>query len=225
MFCAFVICFFRYKYYKNFFMKGEIVMDNLTDNKSKKLYVISNDYVNALKDTDYRVQNNYEGNRLYYKSEIKVDGDSDINYYVPLSSAKESQKKINNKSVFKLYGSESSQEDFLGVLHINNMIPVPNNKAELWQPNKNDLDKRYSMLVVKQSKFITKNSEKIEDQTKLLYDCKKNKVDPKFFKENRGEVMLYKKIMSDLNALEKVSIEQKDTNKITNYRRNEIDID
>lgn len=56
-----------------------------------KLFTIENEYINKLKSIDSRVQNNYKGQRLYYKSDLEVG--EGINYYVPLSSAKESQKR------------------------------------------------------------------------------------------------------------------------------------
>ncbi|HCM90617.1 MULTISPECIES: type III toxin-antitoxin system ToxN/AbiQ family toxin [Vagococcus] len=177
----------------------------------KKLYVVSDGYIKKLQKEDYRVQNNYKGNRLYYKSKLTVPDNEDVNYYIPLSSAKESQKKINNQSVFKIYGSENDSEDFLGVLHVNNMIPVPDSKAKQWEPNNGNTDERYNMLIIKQSKFIFKNVDQIEKQAQLLFDSNNNNVDPEYFKKNkrnRSEIMLYKRIMPDLKKLEDVSIKE-----------------
>ncbi|HFF8693756.1 TPA: hypothetical protein ACGE70_002135, partial [Enterococcus faecium] len=46
-------------------------LKNTNSNKST-LYVISDDYINKLKKVDYRVQNNYREQRLYFKSNLKI---------------------------------------------------------------------------------------------------------------------------------------------------------
>lgn len=168
-----------------------------------KLYTIENNYINKLKSADNRVQNNYKGQRLYFKSDLKVE--EGINYYVPLSSPKESQKKITNKSVFKLFG-DKAQEDFLGVLHINNLIPVPDDKAKVWSPKDNpETDDRYVILVIKQARFIKAHEKEINTNCRLMRDSKMGTLDPEYFRKNRKEIITYKRIISDLDKLEKVS--------------------
>lgn len=180
-----------------------------SQNQKAVLYTISNDYIKRLKEVEYRVQNNYNGQRLYYKTDFKASAlEDDCSYYVPLSSAKESQKNIDNKSLFKIYG-DKDQEDFLGVLHINNMIPVPNSLATEWSPDDKQ-DTRYTTLVVKQSKYIGKNEKKITRCCEILYNSKVGNVEPDYFKKNRTEVMLYKRIVNDVGKLERVCNQEKE---------------
>lgn len=166
------------------------------------LYTIDDNYISSLKKLDYKVQNNYKGQRLYFKTDIEIsDG---IYQYVPLSSAKESQKSINNKSVFKLYG-DKEKEDFLGVIHINNMIPAPDFFVKEWSPQNKDLDERYMILVIKQAKYIKSHMNEINSSCLLLRNSKIGNIDPVYFKENRNEIMLYKKITTDVHKLEDFS--------------------
>ena len=167
------------------------------------LYTIDNEYIKKLKSIDYRVQNNYNGQRLYVKTDLQVA--EGIYYYAPLSSPKESQKAITNQSVFKMYG-DKEKEDFLGVVHINNMIPVPNFLVKEWSPSDyKDVDERYIILVVKQAKYIKAHVDEINSSCVLLRNSKIGNIDPTYFKENRKEIMLYKKIVNDVLSLEEVS--------------------
>lgn len=185
------------------------------------LYTIENDYINKLKAVDSRVQNNYKGQRLYYKSCLEVE--NGINYYVPLSSAKESQKAITNKSVFKLFG-DKEETDFLGVLHINNLIPVPDNHVRVWSPRDNpETDERYTTLVIKQSKYIKAHEKDINEACELLRASKLGTLDPKYFSQNRKDVITYKKITSDLNKLEEVS--KKEKNKSISMNLNDMEFE
>ncbi|WP_230861095.1 type III toxin-antitoxin system ToxN/AbiQ family toxin [Enterococcus faecium] len=185
-----------------------------------KLFTIENEYINKLKSIDSRVQNNYKGQRLYYKSDLEVG--EGINYYVPLSSAKESQKKITNKSVFKLYG-DKAQEDFLGVLHINNLIPVPGQYAKIWSPLAKT-DERYLTLVIKQARYIKAHEEEINKDCKLMVDSNMGTLDPVYFSKNRKDIMTYKRITSDLTKLEQVSKAERNTSDSVRHRSNDIEI-
>lgn len=174
-----------------------------SQNDRTRLFTISDEYIKKLKQVEPRVQNNYRGNRLYCKTELKAQTiEDDINYYIPLSSAKESQKQIENASIFKLYGRD--QTDYLGAIHINNMIPVPDKFACEWSPEGNT-DQKYVFLVIKQAKYIKKNEDDILKSCELLYDSKTDQIDKEFFKKNRKEVMLYKRLMNDVAKLEQVS--------------------
>lgn len=168
------------------------------------LYNINENYIKELKKIDPKVQNNYNGQRLYYKVDRNVQNNDNINYYIPLSSAKANQKSIDNKSLFKIYG-DKQKEDYLGALHINNMIPVPKNEVNTWNP-RNSIDEKYSILVVKQAKYLNKHRQEIDNNFDVLYSSKLGTIDKEYFKKNRGEVMTYRKITSDIEKLEKFSI-------------------
>ncbi|EPY6472522.1 type III toxin-antitoxin system ToxN/AbiQ family toxin [Clostridium sporogenes] len=188
-------------------------------NNNKILFKLSDDYISKLQNVDYRVQNNYNGERLYFKTNLSFETDNGIrvDYLVPLSSSKEKQKDINNKTLFKIYGSNTNKDDFLGVLHLNNMIPVPEFEMKEWSPSEPTVDERYRMMVIKQANYLRKNTNvnEINQNTKLLYDSKVGNVDREFFKQNRNEVMFYKKIVNDIQGLEKCCFEH-----IKEYERN-----
>lgn len=196
---------------------------NSSRNDRARLYTISNDYIRRLKEVDPRVQNNYQGNRLYCKIDLKAQTvEEDIHYYLPLASAKESQDRINNASLFKLYGKDKS--DYLGAVHVNNMIPVPESYVQEWSPEGNDsIDKKYVMLVVKQSRSIKKHQAEIFESSKFLYNVKTENIDRDYFKSNRKEVMFYKNIMNDVKGLEKVSSQENQQELKQSFRGFEIE--
>ncbi|NBA63236.1 type III toxin-antitoxin system ToxN/AbiQ family toxin [Enterococcus mundtii] len=197
-------------------------LKNRNSNKST-LYVISDNYINKLKKVDYRVQNNYREQRLYFKSDLKISGNNEeINYYIPLGSPKENQRSLTNKSVFKIYG-DRKEKDFLGVLHINNMIPVPKKYVKEWSPNSPNIDEKYRMLVIKQAKYLKAHESEINESCNLLYNSKIGKLEPSYFKRNRKEVITYQKIMTNVELLESVSIA--DSNKNPNVQTQSIDIE
>ncbi|HDI3019222.1 type III toxin-antitoxin system ToxN/AbiQ family toxin [Clostridium botulinum] len=177
--------------------------------KNKILFKVSDDYIHRLQDVDYRVQNNYHGERLYFKTNLGFETKEGvrIDYLVPLSSSKEKQKHIENKTLFKIYGSNTHKDDFLGVLHLNNMIPVPEFETKAWSPSEPTVDERYRMLVIKQANYLRKNENQVNEDTKLLYNSKIGNVDRQFFKENRNEVMFYKRIVTNVQDLEKACVE------------------
>lgn len=198
-------------------------MKEKIENSDKILfYTVDSDYIKKLQDVDYRVQNNYNGKRLYMKTNLESKNlTNDISYLVPLSSPKKGQESITNLSTFKLYGDQD-KEDFLGILHINNMIPVPHEYMNEWSPVKmTNEDERYLMLVVKQAKYIKKHEEEILDSCNILYASSTGTLDPTYFKANRRDVMTYKKIMNDVNRLEKVSIDE--SSKVS-YKINEFEM-
>lgn len=192
-----------------------------SQNDRTRLFTISDEYIKRLKEVEPRVQNNYRGNRLYCKTALKTQTVADdINYYIPLSSAKESQKQIENASIFKLYGRD--QTDYLGAIHINNMIPVPDKYACEWSPE-GKADQKYVFLVIKQAKYINKNEDDILESCKLLYNSKTDQIDKDFFKKNRKEVMLYKRLMNDVEKLEQVSAHENRLESNHSFNQTEIE--
>lgn len=85
-----------------------------------KWYVVDKDYVNYLRTFDNRVEN------IDYKTKLKpyigiLVTINDFNYYVPISSAKEKHYKIREGMDFiKIMQNDK----IIGVLNINNMIPI-----------------------------------------------------------------------------------------------------
>lgn len=194
--------------------------------KKKTLFKVSDEYISSLQDVDYRVQDNYRNERLYFKTDLSFKSEEGVNvdYYVPLSSYKEKQKNINNKTVFKIYESNTKQDDPLGVLHINNMIPVPESEVKEWSPNDPSIDTKYKNLVIKQANYLAKNENIINKDVKLLYDCKTENVDRDYFKKNRKSVMFYKSIVNDVKKLEKVSLQKIKEQSLSNKKDYDMDM-
>ena len=86
--------------------------------KNFKLYYITDEYINYLRQFDEKVAYNKNKGRPYIGIVYSHEGSD---YFIPLHSPKEKHKKINDKAVdiYKIKNGE------LGVININNMIPVP----------------------------------------------------------------------------------------------------
>lgn len=83
-----------------------------------KLYYISTEYINYLRQYDTKVFFNKNQTRPYIGVVYKING---INYFAPLASPKLKHQKMNPKSldIFKI------KQGKLGIININNMIPTP----------------------------------------------------------------------------------------------------
>ena len=85
-----------------------------------KWYIADKEYINYLKKFDDKVEN------INYKDRLKpylgiLININNMNYYVPISSAKEKHYKMNeNIDFIKIM----KQERLLGVLNLNNMVPI-----------------------------------------------------------------------------------------------------
>ena len=86
------------------------------------------------------------------------------NYYAPLSSPKDKFNKISDKAL-DIYKIDDGK---LGVINLNNMIPVP--KSEVIRINIDDQeDSRYRSLLRKQARIIMANRDEIKDKSLKLY--------------------------------------------------------
>ena len=86
-------------------------------------YVADKGFVNYLNSIDSKVENIEYGNRLkpYFGIVLDING---INYYMPVSSAKDKHKTMKNSKDFqKIYDKDTGV--LIAVLNINNMIPIP----------------------------------------------------------------------------------------------------
>ena len=138
-----------------------------------KLYRVNDNYVNYLKTFDSKVQDNYKGKRAYVGIILTIDIHQ---YFAPLSSYKASQEKIKrNDTVFKLH-ARNNEEDKLGLIHINNMIPILT--SEIQEINFKEERKDYAILLRKQYQFILSNVDDINNQTQRLYKRVVEKNDP-----------------------------------------------
>ncbi|MFV5348953.1 type III toxin-antitoxin system ToxN/AbiQ family toxin [Acinetobacter soli] len=131
---------------------------------SLKFYYINNDYIDALHNIEPKVYPSTKAGRPYIGIVLKIH---DIHYFAPMTSPKEKHSKLRRPVVYKV-NSLSDPNDKLGVIQINNMIPVPLSK--LTEVVFNDIrDVQYKKLLQKQYIVLKVNRKEIEDTAEELY--------------------------------------------------------
>lgn len=129
-----------------------------------KFYVIADSYINHLVACDQHVYKN-KGTRPYIGVVLEVNG---VEYLAPLTSYKEKQDKIPNSSplIFKMY-ELGNEENKLGMVQVNNMVPVLSSEVELLDLT--TLDAKYQNLLNLQQQFLRKNQEELQKKASKLY--------------------------------------------------------
>ncbi len=157
------------------------------EGKKLKWYIVDKDYVNYLRKYDNKVENIDYANKLKPYIGILVTI-NDINYYVPISSAKEKHYKIKEGMDFV-----KIQEDnrIVGVLNLNNMIPIlDNNVTELkykdienYREFNSDKERKlYISFLSFELDLINAKIEKIRKNALKLYNEKENNPNSKLSK-------------------------------------------
>ena len=165
-----------------------------------KLYMVTDKYINYLRDFDNKVYDNKEDMRKvmrkYLGIVLKIN---EMNYYIPMSSPKKSDYKDNNirKSIVPIVRIISNEEIdnipvLKGTLRISNMIPVPDSELILYEP-KDEKDKDYKILIEKELEFIDKNEEMIKRYASIIYKQKINNYDVSYIKNVVDFKLLEKK--------------------------------
>ena len=150
------------------------------------IYRVSSEYIERLREIDTGVLlNKPEGKQRPYCGAITSINER--TYFVPMSSPKE--KSSSSQISIKILDED---EELLGTLKFNNMIPVP--KSELTQLDINKIrkyeDPQYGNLLMKQYFFLKGNEERIEEKAVKVY-------------RNRGNcVPFFEKVCCDFKALE-----------------------
>ena len=148
-----------------------------------KIYSVSDDYIAYLREHEPNVYSNKEDNRVHTRKYvgivIKMNG---FNYYIPMSSPKETDyqiagdNKVIKKSIvpiMRITEKNHGVKELKGTLRISHMIPVPESELSLYDlKNEEDLD--YKALVSAEIIFIRKNANKIMANAELLYKQKIN---------------------------------------------------
>ena len=133
-----------------------------------RIYIVKEDYINYLKKFDDNIRDNKNESRPYIGILLEVNG---MNYIAPLASPKEKHKSMkNNIDFFKLENGD------LGVINLNNMIPIPKEKykeIDIKQEIQNN--KKYGIILKYQIKWCNKNREKIIGNAQKLYNLIINK--------------------------------------------------
>ena len=143
-----------------------------------RLYSVSDDYIEYLRNVFPRVYSNKIANgkhtRKYLGVVFKLN---DFNYYIPLSSPKDTHDYItlNGKKVIRkdsiIVIRMVVKGTLKGTLQIGTMIPVPD-KALIQYNLQDEQDISYKELVQDEIIFIRKNANKIIKTAKLLYSKK-----------------------------------------------------
>lgn len=144
-----------------------------------KWYVVNKEYVDYLRKYDDKVEKIDYDTRLkpYIGILIKIDK---FNYYVPISSVKEKHYKIKEGMDFiKII----QKDKILGVLNINNMIPILDNHVKIlkykdiqdYREFKSDNEKRlYISFLSLELDLINDKMDKIKKSALKLYNEKIN---------------------------------------------------
>ena len=147
-----------------------------------KLYSVSDEYIEWLRKKFPNVYSNKIESRTHTRKYLGVVLKiGNYNYYVPMSSPKESDyqaagdSKVIKKSIVPIIRivvkSTDGKKELKGTLRISHMIPVPESELELYDLE-NETDSTYKDLVQNEMIFIRKNKEKILMNANLLYKQK-----------------------------------------------------
>jgi len=142
-----------------------------------KFYTVDDDYINYLKTIDTKVPNNYNGKRPYVGVLLVINGHD---YFAPLTSYKPQQDSIkNNITIYKLH-EKGNEDNKLGMIHLNNMIPIIN--THLKPVIFTEQSHFYKKILMKQLDFIKSNQNEIVDKANKLYKTVTMNKDPHFCK-------------------------------------------
>lgn len=179
-----------------------------------KLYKISRDYMNFLNDADFRVPKIEEYENDIVGTVVDLD---EYSYFIPITTHKFKHKFIKNSiDVIKL------DEGKLGVLNLNNMIPINYNDVETIDINNQDINSNYDVknkiLMNKQVRYLNKEKvkEKVIKQANRLHKLVLNNSNEKLNKRCCDFALLESKC-DNYAALEflkkptKVEIKKKDS--------------
>lgn len=148
--------------------------------KKLKWYIAEKDYVKYLKSFDNKVEN------IDYKSTIKpyigiILKIGEFNYYVPVSSPK--KKHIKMKESLDFIKIIDKKGIILGVLNLNNMIPILDSQIKVLKYAEIDKERdfkstkekrQYISLLTTELKMINLRIEKIQNNALKLYEIKDN---------------------------------------------------
>ena len=118
-------------------------------------------YLNYLRQFDSRVSYNDSGTRMFVGILLEVNGQK---YYAPLSSPKPKHAKISSQAadIYKIDGGK------LGVINLNNMVPVPDAAIIAIDINQ-EPDEKYRVLLQNQMRQIRKDAARIKKKAQTLY--------------------------------------------------------
>jgi hypothetical protein len=131
-----------------------------------KLYKIKEDYINYLGNYDHRVPNNKNQKRPYIG--IILIGENK-NFFIPLASPKPKHIYMPDKMI-DIYKIDNGR---LGILNINNMIPIFKGEVILFDIILNETDNKdeanYKRMLQNQLIELNNNKQKIVKKAEYLY--------------------------------------------------------
>ena len=126
--------------------------------KTLKLYYITDKYINYLRTFDKNVYYNKNSSRPYIGIVFKsING---MDYFAPLSSPKEKHLRMNPKQI-DIYKIDDGK---LGIININNMIPIP--LTEITEAIKQTKDRKYKNLLSEQLTVINNDKRSLLNKIK-----------------------------------------------------------
>ena len=148
-----------------------------------KIYSISDRYIEYLRVHMPNVYSNKVENRVHTRKYVGVVFRiGKYNYYVPMSSPKETdyqvagEKKVIKKSIVPIIRvtamNRNNEKELKGTLRISHMLPVPETELELFDME-TEPDEVYKDLVNNEMIFIRKNKDKILKNAQLIYKQKR----------------------------------------------------
>ena len=153
-----------------------------------KLYEISEEYISYISTVEKNVFSSKENDRNHTRKYLGiVYSINGYNYYIPLSSPKNSDYRMEN-GVQKIRGSivpiiritsqsSSGELELKGTLKLSNMIPVPASELTLYDVE-HEQDLFYKALIHKEMLFIRKNKNKIVQNAKFCINRKRKTILP-----------------------------------------------
>lgn len=158
-----------------------------------ELCTINEEYINHLKKFSENVKYNKNESRPYVGIVLKIN---EHNYFAPLGSPK--PKHITMKEVADFVKMDNGK---LGVINLNNMIPVPSEEVKLINFSK--FDKYYSKLLLEQKRWLERNEDLIKNKSKKLYTLITTKENTVFHKRSNNFKLLEEKAKEYEKVLDK----------------------
>ena len=162
------------------------------------LYSVSDKYINYLRQFDNKVYDNKEEIRTHERKYLGVVLTvNEFNYYIPMSSPKNSDyidisKKIirkDTKTIIRIYEGNR----LYGTLRISNMIPVPITELEPYMVS-NETDLKYKEVILGELRYINNNSNRIIKYAKTVYNQKIKNMDIGYIKNTVDFKLLEEKL-------------------------------
>ena len=162
------------------------------------LYSVSDKYIKYLRQFDNKIYDNKEENRNHERKYLGIVLTvNEFNYYIPMSSPKESdyidfEKKIirkDTKTIMRIH----DKGRLYGTLRISNMIPVPITELEPYIIS-NEKDFKYKEVILGELRYINKNSNKIVKYAKTVYKQKIKNIDINYIKNTVDFKLLEEKL-------------------------------